>query len=248
MTWDCSCKNGLGQKCKAMVWACRRKNGLGQKGKMMFTKMFEEDHKKILRKLQLFADGGGEPGGGSDPGDPVDPPGGGDDPKPLSFDDFLKQKGNQAEFDKRVNKAIETAVGKAREQWELETNDKLSEAEKLARMTKEQKAEYRQKQLENELNALKKEKAMNEMAATARKMLADEKITVPDTLLAYIIAEDAEKTKAAVEDFVKLFNDAVGEELKKSARQETPREGSRSAGESEKMDIAKMAKDARIIK
>ena len=45
-----------------------------------------------------------------------------------SFDDFLKN-GNQAEFDRRVNKAVETAVGKAREKWELLTNDKLSEAE-----------------------------------------------------------------------------------------------------------------------
>ena len=29
-----------------------------------------------------------------------------------------------------MNKAVETAVGKAREKWELLTNDKLSEAEK----------------------------------------------------------------------------------------------------------------------
>lgn len=30
----------------------------------------------------------------------------------MSFDDFLKTSGNQAEFDRRVNKAIETAKGK----------------------------------------------------------------------------------------------------------------------------------------
>ena len=127
-------------------------------------------------------------------------------------------------------------------------NDKLSEAETLARMTKEQKAESKAQQMEKELNRLKAEKARNELAATARKMLADENIAMPDTLLTYIFGEDAEKTKAAVDDFVKLFNDAVGKDLTKSARQETPREGSRDAGESEKMDIAKMAKDASIIK
>lgn len=215
-------------------------------------KMFDADKKFWM--LQLFSEdegadgegtGGAGEGGGEGSGEGSQ---GGEENEPLSFNDFLKLEGNQAEFDRRVAKATETAIKKAREQWELETNDKLSEAEKLARMTKEQKAEYKAQQMEKELNRLKAEKARNELAATARKMLADEKITVPDTLLTYIVAEDAEKTKAAVEDFVKLFNDAVGEELKKSARQETPREGSRAAGESEKMDIAKMAKDARIIK
>lgn len=232
---------------KAMAWGAS--NELGQKGKMMFTKMLEEDRKKILRKLQLFSEGGGEPNGGSDPSDPADPPsGGGDDPKPLSFDDFLKQKGNQAEFDKRVNKAIETAIAKAKEQWELETNDKLTEAEKLARMTKEQKAEYRQKQLEKEVEDLKREKAMSEMAGIARKMLSEENINVSDELLSHIVANDAEKTKTAVENFVKLFNEAVSEEVKKSARQETPKDSGGSTGASEKMDIAKMAKEVRIIK
>lgn len=210
-------------------------------------KMFDTDKKFWM--LQLFSEeegtGGGGDGGGEGSGEGSQ---GGEGNEPLSFNDFLKLEGNQAEFDRRVTKATETAIKKAREQWELETNDKLSEAEKLARMTKEQKAEYKAQQMEKELNRLKAEKARNELAATARKMLADENIAMPDTLLTYIVGEDAEKTKAAVEDFVKLFNDAVGEELKKSARQETPREGSRAAGESEKMDIAKMAKDARIIK
>ena len=215
-------------------------------------KMFSTDNLKLW-KLQLFSDGegdegddgAGDKGAGSGNQERRDPEGG----KEESFDDFLSKGKNKAEFDRRINKAVETAVKNAKEQWELETNDKLSEAEKLARMTKEQKAEYKQKQLENELNALKKEKAMNEMAATARKMLSEENINVSDELLSHIVAEDAEKTKAAVEDFVKLFNDAVGEEVKKSARQTTPKEGGSAAGgESEKMDIGKMAKEARIIK
>lgn len=215
-------------------------------------KMFDTDKKFWM--LQLFSEGEGADGegtgGAGEGGSEGSGEGsqGGEEKEPLSFNDFLKLEGNQAEFDRRVAKATETAIKKAREQWELETNDKLSEAEKLARMTKEQKAEYKAQQMEKELNRLKAEKARNELAATARKMLADENIAMPDTLLTYIVGEDAEKTKAAVDDFVKLFNDAVGKELKKSARQETPREGSRAAGESEKMDIAKMAKDARIIK
>lgn len=237
---------GWGEKAIAMVWACKCKNGLGQKGRKMF------DTDKKFWKLQLFSEGEGGSDGDSGEGG-TGGAGEGNQGKegnePLSFNDFLKLEGNQAEFDRRVTKATETAIKNAREQWELETNDKLTEAEKLARMTKEQKAEYKAQQMEKELNKLKAEKAKNELAATARKMLSDENITVPDSLLAYIVGEDAEKTKTAVEDFVKLFNDTVGEEVKKSARQTTPKEGSSSVGgESEKMDIGKMAKEARIIK
>lgn len=209
-----------------------KSNGLGRKQragaerkKMMFTKMLEEN-RVFLRKLQLFSDDGGEPGGGSGPDDPADPPDGGDDSKPLSFDDFLKQKGNQAEFDKRVNKAIETAITRAKEQWELETNDKLTEAEKLARMTKEQKAEYRQKQLEKELAELKREKAMSEMAGTARKMLGDEGINIPDELLTSIIGTSAEETKNSVESFCKLFKDSVQAQVKESLKGGAPKKGS----------------------
>ena len=211
----------------AMVWARDCENGLGQKGKMMFTKTFEEDRKKILRKLQLFAEGGDPTAGsgGGDPNDPGEPPADGGS-EPMSFDDFLKQKGNQAEFDKRVNKAIETAVGKAREQWELETNDKLSEAEKLARMTKEQKAEYRQKQLENEIAALKQEKVAAEMAKIARKMLSEEGINIPDELLASMIGTSAEKTKESVESFCKLFKDSVQAQVKESLKGGAPKAGS----------------------
>ena len=88
---------------------------------------------KVPMNLQLFAEGDGAGsgddsgnGGGSGSGE-GDDSGSGDD-KPQSFDDFLKGEGNQAEFDRRVNKAIHTAVQKAQEKWEALTNDKLSEA------------------------------------------------------------------------------------------------------------------------
>ena len=48
----------------------------------------------------------------------------------MSFDDMLKNKGYQAEFDRRTTKAIQTAVENARKKWELTTSDKVSEAER----------------------------------------------------------------------------------------------------------------------
>ena len=57
---------------------------------------------------------------------------------PTTFDEFLKDSKNQAEFDKRVQKAINTA----KTNWEELMNSEKSEAEKLAKMNKEQKLEY----------------------------------------------------------------------------------------------------------
>ena len=67
------------------------------------------------------ADGGARAGGaGGDNGNGSD---NGKNNEPLNFDDFLKQGKNRAEFDRRVNKAIETAVGNERERLAALHND-----------------------------------------------------------------------------------------------------------------------------
>lgn len=210
------------------------------------------DEFKRFLNLQLFGDGDGAGGGGGN-GDGAGEGGTGganDDSsnESMSFDDFLKGEENQAEFDRRVAKATQTAVKNARAKWELETDDKLTEAEKLAKMSKEQKAEYRANKLQAELDEMKRKEAVAELTKTARKLLSDENINVPDELLTYIVGKDADETKASVETFKKLFNEAVSTELKKSARQETPGDGGGSAGGTSKADIREMAKNARIIK
>ena len=63
---------------------------------------------KIL--LQLFADDEGS-GAEGDNGDGAGTDG--KESKTVTFDEFLKGEGNQAEFDRRVNKAIQTAVSNA---------------------------------------------------------------------------------------------------------------------------------------
>ena len=98
---------------------------------------------KVPMNLQLFAEGGNGAGTGDEGGNGggAGGAGGSDENEPLSFDDFLKTGGNQAEFDRRVQKAVNTAVTNAQEKWQALTDDKLSEAEKLAKMTKEEKAQ-----------------------------------------------------------------------------------------------------------
>lgn len=192
-----------------------------------------------MGNLQLFTEGEGN-GSGSGEGDGAGAGTGSGDNNAntnMSFEDFLKLEGNQAEFDRRVQKAVNTAVTNAQEKWQALTDDKLSEAEKLARMTKEEKAEYKNKKLEKELADLKRQNAVTEMAKTARKMLADEEINIPDELLGHLVSENAEDTKTAVETFTKMYKAAVQDAVKAALKGNAPKAGTGGKGTMTKEQI-----------
>lgn len=181
---------------------------------------------KLFRALQLF----GESEGGGASGEPAGDATGatGTQTEPISFDDYLAQ-GGQAEFDRRVQKAIQTAVSNAQKKWQTMTDGKVSEAEKLAQMTSEEKAEYRAKKAEQELADLKRQIALGDMAKTARKMLSEENIAVPDEIIMNLVSDDAEKTKSTVESFAKVFKEAVQAAVKESLKGNPPKAGTGGA-------------------
>lgn len=205
----------------------------------MKRKVFE-----AMMNLQLFAEGEGAGSGSSGDGAGVGEgsgtgsgDGGAGGNGSLSFDDFLKREGNQAEFDRRVQKAIDTAVSNAQKKWKDLHDDKLSEAEKLAKMTNEEKAAYRMSQMEKELNAFKEKDTLAEMSKTSRKMLSEEDITIPDELLAHLVSTDAEDTKNTVQAFAKLFKDAVQEAIKTKYKGNPPKKGTGGKGSMTKDQI-----------
>lgn len=63
---------------------------------------------------------------------------------PVTFDDFLKDGKNQAEFDRRVQQAINTA----QEKWKAKNDKEKSEAERLAQMNETEKLQYQLKKQE----------------------------------------------------------------------------------------------------
>lgn len=166
---------------------------------------------KIPMKLQIFAEGGenGDGAGAEDGnggGSGMDTSGG-TDPKPVSFDDFLKGDGNQAEFDRRVQKAVNTAVTKAQQKWQALADENLSEAEKLAKMTKEEKAQYLQQKKEKELINREAEITRKELMAEAKNTLVEKKLPAGlADVLNYADADSCSKSISAVE---KAFQEAV---------------------------------------
>lgn len=168
-------------------------------------------------KLQLFAEDGA---GGDDNGG-----GAGTENKPelMSFDDYLSA-GGQSEFDRRVQKAVNTAVTKAQEKWTALQDEKLSEAEKLAKMTQAEKAQYMAQKREKEL-------ADREAAITKRELQAEAKNTLtskglPIELADVLVYTDADACNASIEAVEKAFTAAVqaavNEKLKGDAPKKAP--------------------------
>ena len=156
--------------------------------------------KKIFpMTLQLFAEGDGDGAGGGNVSG-AGASGEGTNNEPLSFDGFLAQEGNQAEFDRRVQKAIDTAVSNAQQKWQALADDKLSEAEKLAKMNKEEKAAYMQQKKEKELSDRESAVARKELMAEAKNTLAEKKLPAGlAEVLNYTNAESCNKSIDAVE-------------------------------------------------
>ncbi len=206
--------------------------------------------------LQLFAedgDGGGADGdgsGGDDDDDDDDGGGGsgnGGEGGAVSFDDFLGQEGNQTEFDKRVQ-AVDAAVEREREAWEAAADDKVSEAEKLAKMTKEEREKYLQ---QKERRAFEAEKA----AFEREKLLVEVRKELQEQTLPLVFAEslvtiaDAKKIKDAIVDIKKAWDAKISEAVKAKARQSTPQEGGHVMDSRRGLSsIRKMANENRIIK
>ena len=187
----------------------------------------------IPMNLQIFADGGdgagadGGNGGGAAGGGTGDGAGAGADGgagnKPMSFDDFLANKDNQAEFDRRVQKATQTAITNAQEKWQLMTDDKISEAEKLARMTKEEKAQYLTQKHEKELANREAQITRRELMAEAKNSMTEKGLPLSlADVLNYTDADACNKSIAAVE---KAFNAAVQAAVEEKLKGSTPPKG-----------------------
>ena len=120
--------------------------------------------------------------------------------------------------DAEVNDIIDKKFAK----WKANQEKEQSEAKKLAKMSADEKIEYENQQLKNEIAELKRTQALNEMSKVARGLLAEEQINVSDALLARLINEDAEVTKETVSEFIKMYQadleTAVNARLNKSAK------------------------------
>ncbi|EGQ4044220.1 DUF4355 domain-containing protein [Staphylococcus pseudintermedius] len=128
-----------------------------------------------------------------------------------------------AEQQKKVDEIIERRVAQEKKKADEYAKEKAEEAAKLAKMNKDQKAEYEREKLEAELNQLRAEKAMNEMRSEARVMFKDKDIDVSDELLDIVVSDSAETTKNNVDNLTKILDEMVQKKVQETLRQNSPK-------------------------
>ena len=163
-------------------------------------------HGRLPFDLQLFADDGGDDGadeGADDGGDEDD----------VDDDEGEEDKPEKKYTDADVDRMVKQRLARERKAAEKKARQQ-AEAEKLKSMTAAEKRDAEFEQMKARLASLEAEKNQAEMLSTASDILKDAGINVSSKLVSHLIAETADETKANVDEFVKLFNDAVNKGVK----------------------------------
>lgn len=170
---------------------------------------------KLFMALQLFAEDegtGAESNGSGTNGEETQGNEGDQGTSGNTFEDFLKDGKNQAEFDRRVSKAIETALGNAKVKWQEDADQKAEEAAKVAKMNAEQKQQYELDKLKRENERLQAESVKNQLSRNAAGVLSDKGIEATQEVLDFVVGADEADTNARIDTLVKI----VESQLKKA--------------------------------
>lgn len=122
--------------------------------------------------------------------------------------------------------------------------DAVKEAEKLAKMNKDQKAEYEREQMQKELDSYKAKEARNEMKKHAGDVFKQNEITPNDELLELVTADTADQTQANVQAFNDVLNNMVKEQVQAKLYQGTPKNYSNGSGGVTRESIMNIADDS----
>lgn len=191
--------------------------------------------------LQLFAEG--EEGGAEENGNASGAEGE-EEKEDDDFDTFLKNGDHQAEFDRRVAKALETQKSKLDAAHKSALATARTEAEKLAKMNAEQKEQYEIDQLRKENEELKAAQARAELARTASQLLKENQIDATTDILDFVVGSDAESTQANIDKLVSIIQAQVKAAEVARATGKTPKSYKGESKELSEMDkrIAKYKK------
>lgn len=197
---------------------------------------------KRKMNLQLFAEAAGtdsgetgEGGSASEQPKPTE--------KPKETDDESKPVVKYTDED--VDKMFDRKFAELMKKHQKE----MDEARRLAEMNAQEKAEYENNKLKEQVQELMKKEARSEMSKAARAMLSEKGINSNDDLLSTLISDDADKTKKSVENFITLFQEAVNKAVKDALKGEPPKTGTTSGLTKEQiMKVANRAERQRLIR
>ena len=157
-------------------------------------------------------------------------------------------KGGQTDEKKYTDADIDRIINKKFAELAQKQEKKTSEAERLGKMSAEEKANERIKALEDKLAEAERKEARSAMTKEARAILHAANININDELLANLVSDDAESTQASVKSFISLFNSAVEKAVKEAYKGETPKKGGTTSLTADQiMKVTNRAERQRLI-
>jgi len=136
-----------------------------------------------------------------------------------TFDDILKDKEMQSEFDRRVQKSLETAKAK----WKSEEEARVQEEKRLSKLSAEEKAAEELKAAQAKVSALEAEKDAILLKHDTLTELSSRKL--PGAFADFLVSKDAESTKKNIDAFETAFRDAVNAAVSEKLKGSAPKAG-----------------------
>lgn len=174
--------------------------------------------RKTIYNLQLFADE-----------QQTDPANGFTEPKAKSESDGTQEsneeKAGGAQKKLYTDEDVDKLINRKFAEWQAKKDQEINEAQKLAEMNEQQKAEYKLDKLQKELDEYKNRETLSEMAKTARSILSEQNINIPDELVSVLVTTDADTTSANVKAFAKAFQTAVSQAVEQKITHKEPKTG-----------------------
>lgn len=143
----------------------------------------------------------------------------------------------QAEVDRILGERLNKAQTKWEKDFQTKLDEAKTEAEKLAKMNADQKAEYERKKQEEAMTKRESEITRRELRATALETLAEK--GMPKTLADILNYTDADSTNKSIESVEKAFREAVEAGVNERLKGEPPKGGG-GKGASEFDEIKKI--------
>lgn len=143
----------------------------------------------------------------------------------MTFDEFLALPGNQAEFDRRMSKGIDTAVSNESARLKTVFDQQLDEQTRIAKMTETERAAYLDKKRADDFARREADLTRRELTASAKDTLTNKGLPIElADILVYTDKDACDKSIEKVEStFRKAVQAAVDEKLK--GKNDPPKDG-----------------------
>ena len=148
---------------------------------------------------------------------------GNDTPKQENALQSAAQPAEKTFTQDELNKILADRLNSAQKRWEKKAADEKAEAERVAKMSAEEKAKHEQEKREREFAEREAELSRKERTVTARDLLAEK--GAPAALIGAVDVSSDEAVTNSVEAVVKAFNEAVSAEVAKKLAGAPPKSG-----------------------